>query len=689
MSSRSTGSGRNARSGGIAKQEEICRCHPWKLMFSPVSKPGKVVPKTGRISVSPLQLQRLAESIEEEFGGVDHDSTSKARGLRLKDGMPKPDGKSEVSLFTSNGSLTSARNTYVHQKSSLGGCAIQSRKPSKSVADKREHPETVAREFVRGNVAEQTRSGSESHSMISNQEVTVSAPNRHLNQACHVLKETTRTLGWTEGCHENALAPIREEYSLRSICKGMPRGDGALFNQYLEDGVKLLEFELEDRAGLPNAFAAETSSDPLPTDEHQNDLSQAEDPISTDGAVTPGPDQQKLKTSSIKSALPATVGQTLVKQQFQDLEVSLAQQKLKELRLELTCATSSDFASGPQLDSSLGLSAPGSRDCASEQQEEFDTELAEKQLEALLIPPALHGEPSGVQTFPRASMPISRAVQVSEEELISGDVARQPCPLGSRGYIAEPELFYDAFGRCKLALHCFYRKLVKHYKAHEAAMFVSTELPDWPMQATQIAMLRAVLSKLSRSEVHGAESDEKLFYTVQGLLNARMFLGFDQEGYGLDDEAAVFSNPASRQITCMEQFNAIELSSDSFKRFRQRKIELIAKETGFPVESWPQILNTAFNSVTTMLWKIQKLAFAFEPPVTMFQLRNCLRFDPTFMEPHSKIIQERLLSGYPSTRWTAEFMVIPGFHVQDRLVVKSLVYCIPAEDQVSSLSPGS
>ncbi|XP_042504120.1 protein GRAVITROPIC IN THE LIGHT 1-like [Macadamia integrifolia] len=174
-----------------------------------------------------------------------------------------------------------------------------------------------------------------------------------------------------------------------------------------------------------------------------------------------------------------------------------------------------------------------------------------------------------------------------------------------------------------------------------------------------------------------------------------MFQGFNLEGFGLEGDE-VRSNGAEllsvRRKKSLRQFvehgiaDAMELlsrePSSDFATFCDNKYQQLVhptmesslfrnlEENEMVLDPWgsSSVFYESFVTMASSIWMLQKLAFAFDPVVEIFQVEIGVDFSMVYME---NVTRKAVSPG--KTRPKVGFTVIPGFRI-GRTVIQSQVY---------------
>ncbi|GAB4844341.1 hypothetical protein Ancab_037705 [Ancistrocladus abbreviatus] len=176
----------------------------------------------------------------------------------------------------------------------------------------------------------------------------------------------------------------------------------------------------------------------------------------------------------------------------------------------------------------------------------------------------------------------------------------------------------------------------------------------------------------------------------------QMFQGFDSEGFGMEGNGSVCNghvldsnrrnNSSLKQLVDHVSNNPVELLTKNpnceFSRFCEGKYQQLIHPTmessifgdlgqkEAVMNSWKSLtaFYELFVKMASSVWTLHKLAFAFDPPVKIFQVERGAEFSIVYMED---VTGRHKFSD--KTRPKVGFTVLPGFQISQS-VIQSQVY---------------
>lgn len=220
-----------------------------------------------------------------------------------------------------------------------------------------------------------------------------------------------------------------------------------------------------------------------------------------------------------------------------------------------------------------------------------------------------------------------------------------------------PDLFSSAAEAAYKAIHDFSKPLINLMKA-----------AGWDLDAAANAIQPAV--------VYAKRSHQK--YAFESHICQRMFSGFEKESFSVEHEDLTISNEGFFHqflaLRAMDPLDVLSQNPDSiFGKFcRSKYLSVIHPKMessffgsldqrnyvvsgGHPRTPFYQ----AFLKLAKSIWLLHRLAFSFDPHVTLFQVREGTEFSEVYMES----IVKNVIVGEGDQRAMVGFMVMPGFKI--------------------------
>ncbi|GAB4856073.1 hypothetical protein Ancab_024713 [Ancistrocladus abbreviatus] len=135
------------------------------------------------------------------------------------------------------------------------------------------------------------------------------------------------------------------------------------------------------------------------------------------------------------------------------------------------------------------------------------------------------------------------------------------------------------------------------------------------------------------------------------------------------DRQAQFSSYVSlRNLSWNQVLNkGTKYYSKEFSEFCDQKMSLIITTLNW-TRKWPEQLLQSFFVAAKCIWLLHLLAFSFYPPLVILRVKENRPFDAHYMED---MFEDRNRDQSPTR---VKVMVMPGFHVQDR-ILRCMVMC--------------
>ncbi|XP_077235478.1 protein GRAVITROPIC IN THE LIGHT 1-like [Tasmannia lanceolata] len=198
--------------------------------------------------------------------------------------------------------------------------------------------------------------------------------------------------------------------------------------------------------------------------------------------------------------------------------------------------------------------------------------------------------------------------------------------------------------------------------------------------------LDAAANSIQPSVLYAKRPHKK--YAFESHICQRMFSGFDEESFSVKAENLTVSRESFFHqflaLRAMDPLDILSQNPDSiFGKFCRSKYLLVVHPKmevsffgnldqrnyvmsgGHPRTPFYQ----AFLKLAKSIWLLHRLAFSFEPKVTVFQVRNGSEFSEVFMES----VVKNVIVGDGDDKPKVGFMVMPGFRIGGS-VLQCLVY---------------
>lgn len=230
-----------------------------------------------------------------------------------------------------------------------------------------------------------------------------------------------------------------------------------------------------------------------------------------------------------------------------------------------------------------------------------------------------------------------------------------------------PNLFSSAVEAAYKAIHDFSKPLINLMKA-----------AGWDLDSAA--------SAIQPAGVYVKRSHQK--YAFESYICQRVFSGFDEECFSVKhDDLKVSKEGFFHQFLALRGMDPLDILSQNpdsiFGKFcRSKYLSVIHPKMevsffgsldqrnyvvsgGHPRTPFYQ----AFLKLAKTIWLLHRLAFSFDPKVTVFQVRKGTEFS----EVHMESIVKNVVVGEGEKRAKVEFMVMPGFKIGGS-VIQSQVY---------------
>ncbi|PIN05324.1 hypothetical protein CDL12_22134 [Handroanthus impetiginosus] len=230
-----------------------------------------------------------------------------------------------------------------------------------------------------------------------------------------------------------------------------------------------------------------------------------------------------------------------------------------------------------------------------------------------------------------------------------------------------PDLFKSAVEAASRAIHDFSKPLINMMKA-----------AGWDLDAAA--------NSIEPNITYAKRAHKK--YAFESYICQRMFIGFQDESFSIkSDNAQETEENLFQQYLAlreMDPLDAVGQSPDSaFAKFCQNKYLIVVHqkmEASFfgNLDQWNYIQGgghprtafyQAFLKLAKSIWLLHRLAYSFDPPVKIFQVKRDTEFSEVYMESVVKnfIIEDE------DQKPKVSLMVMPGFWIGGS-VIQSQVY---------------
>lgn len=230
-----------------------------------------------------------------------------------------------------------------------------------------------------------------------------------------------------------------------------------------------------------------------------------------------------------------------------------------------------------------------------------------------------------------------------------------------------PDLFKSAVEAASRAIHDFSKPLINMMKA-----------AGWDLDAAA--------NSIEPNIVYAKRAHKK--YAFESHICQRMFIGFQEESFGMDPE----NQPAAKEslyqeylsLREMDPLDAVGQNPDSlFGKFCQRKyLDVVHQKMeasffgnldqrnyimsgGFPRTAFYQ----AFLKLAKAIWLLHRLVHSFDPPVKIFQVKRDSEFSEVYME---SVVKDFVVED-GGDKPKVGLMVMPGFWMGGS-IIQSQVY---------------